>query len=590
MSEGFPDPTDVDQLFESTPDVTKKPNSEPRERRFRWRWGLGILVLGVVSGWIVWNLTWHDRTQQVIYTLPIATGTPFFLLIWWVFFSDIDWVTRFLGVGAVASVCGLFFSQYRFDGFEGDMLPIFTPRSEPTAESKLAKFLKTQTPTGSANVPIAGDTENASTDGGQPEVEDTISQPVTVEWTIAPQQQWFQYRGPARDGVVRDVPANVDWTATPQEVWRHPVGAAWSSFAILQAIQVAAGSDEPQQTTGYLLTQEQRSEKECVVAYDAKTGQQFWVHEDTVRFEEALGGPGPRATPTVDGEMVYSLGAKGWLNCLDALSGERVWSTNILIDAGAKNLTWAMAGSPLVVADKVIVNPGGENGRGVIAYNKHTGAEIWSAGNDPASYTAPVLATLLGKQQVIIFGGAGPVGHDLETGKELWRYPWENGPKVNASIPTLVDDSSIVIGCGYSIGSALLRFSFTGDQWHVKSDWTTNRFKTKFNAPVRHGDHVYGLDDGILTCIDLKMGKPTWKRGRYGYGQILLCGDILIIQAESGEVAFVSVTPEKYEELHRFQAVDGKSWNHPVVWNNHLFVRNDKEAACFDLRSVSNAN
>jgi outer membrane protein assembly factor BamB len=585
MSEVFPNPADVDQVFESSPDFSGKPanSKQARERHFRWGWGLGILLFGIVTELIVWNFIGQDRTHQVMYSLPIVSGTPFFLMIWWVFFSDVDWLTRFLGVGAVASVCGLFYAQYRFDGFEGDMIPRFTKRSEPTADARLAKFLKTQPSSRSAveSVGDASDFDSTSTAGS----ETPITDPVEAPWVIGTAKQWYQYRGPARDGVVRDVPADVDWTVTPREVWRHAVGAGWSSFAIATAFQTKIPGDQPFSSVGYLFTQEQRGEQECVVAYDAETGSQIWVHEDKTRFEETLGGPGPRATPTVDGQLIYSLGATGQLNCLNALTGEKVWATNILDDAGAKNLNWAMSGSPLVVGDRVIVNPGKGNNSAVIAYQKESGTQVWAAGNDPAAYTAPVLATLLGKEQVIIFGGKGPVGHDLETGKELWRFKWENDPKVNAAIPTLVDDSSIMIGCGYGIGSALLRFSHEGDAWNVTSDWESKRLKLKFNAPVRKGDYVYGLDEGILTCIDLKTGKPEWKRGRYGYGQLLLCGDVVIVQADSSEVAFVSATPEKYQELHRFQALDGKSWNHPVVWNGHLFVRNGEEAACFDLQA-----
>ncbi|MDA0808912.1 MAG: PQQ-like beta-propeller repeat protein [Planctomycetota bacterium] len=555
MSEEFPDNEAVDQLFKSTTDVTSRPVTQPKEYRFRWGWGLGILLLGIAAELLVWNVIGQDRTHQVFYSLPVVTGTPFFLLIWWVVFSGIDWTTRFLGVGAVASVVLLFCSQYRFDGFEGDMIPRFEKRSTPTSEAQLAKFVKSQ----------------------------ASQKSVATEWVIADEQPWPEYRGPVRDGVVREVPTDVDWSQAPKEVWRHPAGEGWSSFSVAEAVLPSLNPDEPPQSRTYLLTQEQRGEQECVVAYDAATGDQIWVHEDAIRFEEPLGGPGPRATPTVRGQLLYSLGATGQLNCLKVLTGEKVWTTNILEDAGAKNLNWAMSGSPLVVGEKVIVNPGGKNDRSTIAYHKETGDEIWAAGNYPASYTAPVLATLLGTQQVVIFGGNGPVGHDLESGKELWNFQWQNDPKVNAAIPTVVDDSSIMISCGYATGSALLRFSHEGDKWKVSAEWKSKRLKLKFNAPVRKGDYVYGLDEGILTCINLKTGNSEWKRGRFGYGQVLLCGDVLVVQAENSEVVFVAATPEKHSELGRFQAIEGKSWNHPVIWNGYLFVRNGEEAACFDL-------
>ena len=415
MSEGFPNPADVDQLFESTTDVTRRPDRQAKEYRFRWGLGLSILVVGVAAGLVVWNFIGQDRTYQVMYSLPIVSGVPFFLAIWWVFFSGVDWATRILGVLAVASVVGVLFSRYRFDGFEGDMIPRFTKRSEPTADARLALFLKAQ-----SSSRTTAENDDAGTAGSSIAAADI--EPAGTTWLLSDEQTWGQYRGPARDGVVREVPDGVDWTATPREIWRHPVGTGWSSFSIGQAFQPALESDEQPTGRAYLFTQEQRGGQECVVAYDAASGDQIWVHEDAIRFEEPLGGPGPRATPTIDGQLLYSLGATGQLNCLNASTGEKVWVTNVLTDAGAENLDWAMAGSPLVVGEKLIVNPGGKKNSGVIAYDKATGSQIWASGNDPASYSAPALGTLLGQEQIIIFGGNGPVGHDLETGKELWRF------------------------------------------------------------------------------------------------------------------------------------------------------------------------
>lgn len=578
MSEALPDPKAADQVFQQPEPLLDSPGVKKAQRdaHFRWGWGLGILIVGIIAEVAVWNAFSPDRTYQVMYSLPIVSGVPFFLAIWWVFASGVDWMTRFLGVLAVASVCGVFLAKYRFEGFEGDMIPRFRSRTEPTAEQNLSRFLEKQA---AASSKVEEDVSEAG------EVSDANAK-VEPVWKVEPGQGWFQYRGARRDGIVRTAPEGVDWSVTPEEVWRHPVGTGWSSFAIVEACleETPAGEGPEAACRSIAITQEQREEDECVVAYDAETGNQLWVHSDGIRFEEALGGPGPRATPTIDGVRVYSLGATGQLNCVNTLTGALVWSTNILEDANAKNLNWAMSGSPLVAGNRVIVNPGGADGNSVVAYDKLTGERIWAAGNDPASYTAPVLATLLGKPQVLVFGGLGPVGHDLETGQVLWSFPWENQPKVNASVPVLIDESSVMIGSGYGLGSVRLRLSADGDMWNVTTDWDSKRLKLKFNAPVRQGDYVYGLDEGILTCIDLKTGKPEWKRGRYGYGQLLLCGDVLIVQGEKGEVAFVEASPEKHNELHRFEALTSKTWNHPVVFNGHLFTRNGEEAVCFRLK------
>ena len=515
--------------------------------QFRWGWGLGILTTGAATEGIVWTNFAPDATYQVMWSIQVVSGTAFALLLWWTFASGLAWSSRLTGLGIVVGACGAFLGTFRFESFEGDMWPRFRFRFEPTAEERLQDFLATESTSPTPSTEQDGDSKAGLT--------------VTSS-------DWPGFRGANRDGIAAVSPGEFDWTKEPTELWRHPVGRGWSSFAVVQ---------------GRAFTQEQRDELECVVCYDVKSGQQIWVHEDAERFDEPLGGPGPRATPTIHDAHIYSLGATGLLNCLDAISGELLWQKNILKEVDAFNIEWAMAGSPLIVGDLVIANPGGDKGKSVIAFDRLNGETIWTAGSEKASYAAPTCRTLLGQKQLIIFDGEGVKGYLPESGTKLWNVVWTNGPKVNVAEPIPISDRLLFIGSGYGQGSGLVELSRDGQEWKTETLWTSRHFKLKFNAAVQQGEFAYGIDEGILACLHMRTGKQVWKRGRYGYGQILLAGDAIVVQVEGGDVVFVEATTEKFQELLRFPALDGKSWNHPVVWNGLLLVRNGEEAVCFQL-------
>lgn len=558
-------------------------NPSPAQGGFRWQLGLGLLAVCTLAELAVWNLA-PDRTYQVFFSMPVLSASALLLVLWWLFFSGLRWTVRITGIVAAVLLLSGFRMLIRFEGFDGDMFPRFAWRSSPTREQRLDEFLSlTESDRPEAQSPEAASLQAASETGsvaGSPvPSSDAITTADADSGTSSPVAQllitdadWPAYRGAERDGVIRTDLSHIDWKAAPQELWRHPIGAGWSSFAVVG---------------GLAFTQEQRGPKECVVCYEIETGRQVWEHADDARFEEALGGVGPRATPTVFGGRVYSLGATGLLNCLEARTGKRLWQQNILSETGAANLEWAMAGSPFVNEQFVIVNPGGAGNQALLALDPQTGERKWASGSDQASYTAPRVVTLLETPQVLLFDGTGLAGHALSDGKPLWRLAWENDPKVNAAIPVIVNDRSILVASGYGLGSALVTLKREGDQWSVSTAWKSRHFRLKFNPAVRDGDFAWALDEGILGCLHLKDGTQPWKKGRYGYGQLLLAGTTLIVQAESGDVAFVRASPEKYEELARFPALSDKTWNLPVVWRDLLLVRNAAEAVCFRLKPLS---
>jgi outer membrane protein assembly factor BamB len=376
-----------------------------------------------------------------------------------------------------------------------------------------------------------------------------------------------QYLGATRDGHVPGVRLARDWSAQPPKlVWKIPVGAGWSGFVI---------------DRGLAITQEQRGGDEMVVAYDLATGAPRWSHRDPIRYDSVIAGDGPRATPTIDGAYVATLGSTGRLNVLDFRTGRRLWQKDVVADNDAVSPEWGRSGSPLIHDGKVIVSAGGE-GRTLVAYDLKSGERVWRAGTDGPGYAAPMLLTLLGRPQVVAFNRATMTGHDPATGAVLWSQTWP-GP-INVAQPIKIADDLVLGSAGYGIGAKLTKLT-GGDGGAVNAAfvWESPRLKAKFTNPVFHDGFVYGLDDGVLVCLDVQTGERRWRAGRYGHGQTLLVGDVLLVMTEYGDVVLVEPTPAGHRELTSFTALDGKTWNPPAVAGKYLLVRSDKEAALYEL-------
>ena len=383
-----------------------------------------------------------------------------------------------------------------------------------------------------------------------------------------PEALWPAYRGAARDGRYRH-PIRTDWPAHGlPRLWQQPIGGGYASFAAAD---------------GRLFTIEQRRDLEVVTAYDAETGRELWAHGWEANFREMLGGDGPRATPTWDDGRLFALGATGELHSLDAATGALRWRTNILADASAANLTWAMSASPLVVDGMVVVLPGGGNGRSVAAYDADTGDLVWTALDDVQGYTAPMLVELAGVRQILVVTARRAAGLAVEDGTVLWDYPWVVSNVPNMSQPVVLDGNRVFLSASYGQGAALVDISHTGGGLSVRELWRTNRMKNKFSSSVVHEGYIYGLDESILACLNADTGELVWKGGRYGYGQLLLAAGHLVVLTERGDVALVRATPDGHDELAQFSAIGGKTWNTPTIADGRLFVRNTTEMAAFDI-------
>ncbi len=382
---------------------------------------------------------------------------------------------------------------------------------------------------------------------------------------------WTDFRGPRRDGHYDERPLLTEWPIDgPPRLWRQPCGGGYASFVV---------------TRGIAYTIEQRREQEVVVAYDLDTGRELWVHAYDALFSEWMGGDGPRATPTCYKDLIYSLGATGELRCLSATTGTALWQKNRLTDTGARNLRWGLSCSPLVLDQAVVVLGGnGTDNQGVVAYDTLSGRKLWSVLSDDMAYTSPMFVTLAGQPQLLVVTGRRAVGLDPDSRRILWEYPWQV-PYDNAiAVPVLVGTNRFLLSAGYGVGAAMVEVKKNGEQFVADTAWRNRNLKTKFNAAVYWDGYLYGLDEGVLACVDARTGERVWRDGRYGYGQLLLADGNLIVLGGDGQLALVEASPRGWFEKSKVQALRGKTWNVPALACGRLLVRNAAEMACFDLR------
>jgi outer membrane protein assembly factor BamB len=538
----------------------------------RHRVGLGrrllptfAVAVGLIALLAAWGSPGFPDADRV--RLPLIAG----LLL--AFTVLLLWLLRPLGAGrrvislGLLWLAGLAMLVWRLSSMDGNFRPILVAR--PWVQDALLG--------GSPDTLLERHRQEQGTAG------------VAADLTVRP-GDWPGFRGADRAGVVTGPPLARDWAKSPpRQVWRQPVGGGYAAFAI---------------ANGFLVTIEQRRDQEVVVCYEASTGKEVWATGWQARFEETAGGPGPRATPTIAHGDVFALGATGRLVCLNGKDGSERWAVPTL--DGNANLKWAMSGSPLVVDDLVVVNPGaqtdGAKGRAVRAYDRTTGREVWASGNYEAGYASPHLATLGGVRQVLVFDAAGLGGYELAKGTELWRFRWPTFMGINVAQPIVMDERTVFIASDYSgeaCGGALLRITPGQGKWSVEQVWRTKNtaMRCKFHSPVRRttaeGDYVFGLDDpGKLECVDLKSGKSVWKDDRrprrdeaFGQGQLLRANDLIVVLTEFGELVLVEATPAAFRELGRIDALTKgpKTWNTPAMAHGRIYVRNEEEMACYDL-------
>lgn len=494
-----------------------------------------------------------DAAVRNIITLILAFSAAMSLLGWFLFQSGHRAsLKRGVGLGllgAVALACSLL----RIEGVSGDLVPQLVFRWSPSRDRLLPKAAATGAAAVGAWEAAAGD--------------------------------FPRFLGPAGSASLAGPALDPDWAAHPPEpLWRRPIGAGWSGFA----------------TYGdHAVTLEQRGDEELVSCVAVPTGDVEWTASVPARHQTVLGGIGPRSTPTIVDGVVFATGATGWLQAIDGATGRVVWKRNILEDLGidadahAMAVTWGRSASPLVTGPLVIVPGGGPRQDGsavsLVAYDRMTGERRWTGGREQISYVSPQTATIGGREVVLTVNESSVAAHAAADGVELWRFDWPGHSNSDAtcSQPHVLDGGSrLLISKGYGIGAAL--FVAAGDPPAFTASWRQpTLLKTKFTNVAIHDGHAYGLSDGILECVSLAAGTRAWKGGRYGQGQVLRVGGLLLVQAESGEVVLVDCSPARHVVRARLAALDGQTWNNPCLAGDRLLVRNAEEAACYRLTLAS---
>ncbi len=532
-------------------------SANPPESPSLLRWLRFPIFAALIPCFMIGLLTLAQAVEglhQAIFPLMMATQMSVFLaflliLLWWLFYSGVRWGVRLLVLLLVVGAVGGFAASIRKVEFVHSRFLALAPRLEfrwqPTTEDLLDAHRSKQ----------AGDQQDA------------------IDLTIR-SDDFPRYRGASADGVAKVAAFATDWAKSPpKELYKQPCGGGYAGFAVAGNVAV---------------TTEQRGDKEVVVCYDRASGRERWKHEHPAYHKDVM-GDGPRATPTIHDGLVYNLGALGEFVCLDGRTGDKKWSINVLADNNAKNIEWGLTGSPLVVDGLVVVNAGidpkEKTTNALAAYDRLTGKKVWSKGKRMASYCSPQFVKLGGVPQILLFDGGGLVSYDPATGDELWSHEWLTSYEMNIVQPLVLGDDRLFITSELNNGASMVRVTMDGDskKWNVKTDWKNGSFAARFANPVTDGKAIYGLSNGVLTCLDADTGKKLWKGSRYGSGQVLLANDVLVVMTGEGNVALVKADPAAFTELAQRVVLDDKTWNTHTLAGDQLFLRNQSKMAVLQL-------
>jgi outer membrane protein assembly factor BamB len=384
--------------------------------------------------------------------------------------------------------------------------------------------------------------------------------------------EWFQWRGPNRDGISTETGLLKAWPkGGPPQVWRAAgVGNGYSSFST---------------SGGRLYTLGARGGNEYVTALDRATGKKVWEYLNGRRFENDR-GDGPRSTPTVEDDRLYVLGGSGDLTCLENATGKRIWSINITQKFGGRNPYWGYSESPLVVDDRIIVNAGGPRAS-IVAVNKADGATLWQQHGDEAGYSSPMLLRTGSLQQVVFFTGQRTLAVDARDGRLLWSYNKAANGTANVATP-IIRGTRVFVSSDYGTGAALLEVRAAGNIASASEVYFTREMRNHHASSVLVGDHLYGFSSSILTALRFDSGEMAWRDRSVGKGSLIFADGRLILYSEDGVIGLAEANPAGYREHGRFtltQLSGAPTWSHPIVAGGLLIIRDQDTVYAYDLRA-----
>ncbi|MDA7916043.1 PQQ-like beta-propeller repeat protein [Verrucomicrobia bacterium] len=511
-------------------------SSTPTWKTFKFP--LRITALALIGAIIAVFIAGEHRQGGVMKMMGIFLVWSVVNLVWLIFFSKLIAKWKLVLLAVVILPLLITKSLFTINGVSGDLVPIIEWKGDSVELE--APIIMTE---------------------GLEENSDEVNEGAG---------DFRQFLGNDRNIRVSDVKLASDWEAVPpKELWRRDVGEGWSGFAV-------AGR--------FAITMEQRKEDEMIIAYHLLTGVPLWEYHYVAKYDNPVGGVGPRTTVAVDDNVVFCLGSTGMLTALNLENGERIWQVSLMDLMGAPLPEWGFASSPLIHDGNVIVSSGAPNGNSLTAFNRETGEKAWSGGSEKAAWSTPMLAEVAGKQVILMVTHKKVTAHDPESGKPVWTYPWDNKNMPNVSVPLVFEDDQVLLSSGYGKGAELIKISADGEGvFSANRVWKSLSMKAKFSNMALIDRHVFGLDDGIFACVNVETGRRVWKDGRYGHGQILLVDDLFLISCENGSVVLVEGDITESKELTRFEAFDHKMWNPPALAGKYLLVRTHKQAACYEL-------
>lgn len=372
---------------------------------------------------------------------------------------------------------------------------------------------------------------------------------------------WPNLRGPDHDGIAKET----GWSAAalaegPKVLWKAKVGLGFAAVTVANGRAYTTGNANDQDT---------------VFCFDANTGAVLWKHTYAAPLDAKYYEGGTSATPTVDGDRVYTVSKRGIVHCLGTADGKVVWTKNLQEELDAKIPEWGFAGSVFIAGNLAILNIGSAGA----ALDKSTGKVVWKSGTDVSGYSTPVPIEVKGERAVMLAIKQDVVAVKIADGAELWRFPWKTQYDVNAANPILVG-SKVFISSGYNRGGGV----FDVSAQPPAKVWENKNMRNHMASSVYWQGHLYGVDENQLRCLVFETGEVKWTDKVSGKGSLLLADGKLLVLSERGELLVADASPEGFKPSARAQVIGGKCWTMPVLANGKLYVRTGPgDVACVDL-------
>ena len=389
------------------------------------------------------------------------------------------------------------------------------------------------------------------------------------------QAQWPQFGGPGRDFTSTSTGLSIDWPeGGPKRIWNRELGDGYSGISV---------------DDGVLYTMYRKGEKEVVVALDAASGGTLWEHAYVAEPYEGMDrnfGIGPRATPLIVQDKVYTAGISAKLHCLDKRTGQVVWAHDLMSEFGATPVRWGYSSSPIAYKNTIITSVGGKTD-GIVAFDRDSGGVVWSAEGSPNGYSSPILINVDGQEQLVAVTAREILGLDPETGERLWSHAHRTSYDVNAALPVWGADNLLFVSSAYTAGSRTLKLSRQGGKTNVEQLWHSRKMKVHYGSAIRIGDFVYAStgDNGpvFFAGINIKTGKMAFRDRGIGKSQLLLADGKLILLSEEGELSIATVTPDGVTIHARAELLERVAWTAPALVGKRLYLRDRKTIMALDL-------